>query len=64
MAVQGCRTNSEIPRIPYNELSLEEFQVSGVVSGKRVSLHKISMYILTFNYVLNFRNLTLSLHDQ
>ena len=28
MAVQGIRENSEIPRIPYSELALEEFQVS------------------------------------
>ena len=64
MAVQGCRTNSEIPRIPYNELSLEEFQVSdhGVKKGVFFFLKDTFNYLHTFKN--NSRNLTLNLHDQ
>ena len=36
MAVEGCRSNSEIPRIPYHELSLEEFQVRQLKTACKV----------------------------
>ena len=69
MAVQGIRANSEIPRIPYSELALEEFQVckSWLIvkekkrHGVQPTFHNSRLFFCIFP--MNFAMATLGLKE-